>query len=486
MQKAKFKWISIVIGVSIVITLLTQGYWNYRNFQLNKQRFLSDMQLALDNGVEGYYAHLAKFELFDLTSFERDSLPGAFSYNFSIDDTNEDTLVFDYNNISFGDSLRQGSVFTSIVTSGTESITHRARRSTSIRKIIAHGTVTDTVPDRFSDLASKIVIALSNDSLDIANLKSQITAELQRKDLPDLIQLVYAESCCDDTSPVVNEANVLTANAAYLPPGVVLDMGFGNYTWKILQMGLVSLLLSALMAAMIIGGLLYLYRIIKNQRQLSELKNDLINNLTHEFKTPIATISTALEGIEKFNETNDLDKTLKYIGISQDQLKKLDQMVEKLLETATLEKDEISLQKESTDLSAALHKMMEKYAMIDDKQFDAQIQEGVVTRVDPVHFDNAISNLIDNAIKYGGEHIQVELNAGQHLELLVSDNGPGIESQHQDKVFEKFYRVPRGDQHDVKGYGIGLYYTQKIIEKHGGTITLQSKPGRTTFKITLP
>ena len=219
---------------------------------------------------------------------------------------------------------------------------------------------------------------------------------------------------------------------------------------------------------------------------MAELKNDLINNLTHEFKTPIATISTALEGIDKFNETNDLEKTRKYIGIGQDQLKKLDQMVEKLLETATLEKDEIILNKESVDVSALLRKMLDKYQMTNEKQFEAAIDAGVVTRVDPVHFDNAISNLIDNAVKYGGQKIKVTLRAGQHIALEVTDNGPGMDKRHQDKVFEKFYRIPKGDQHDVKGYGIGLYYTQKIIEKHGGQITLTSKPGKTTFKITLP
>lgn len=472
-----------------MITVLTQGYWNYRNFQLNEQRFLNDMQVALDNGVESYYANLAKFEMVDLASFNRDTLPGAFSYNFSFDDVNEDTLILDYSSFSTIDTIRKGHIFTSVTasSSGTQEFIHRGNGAVNFRKIITRDSVlADTLPTHFTDLASKIVIALTRDSIDEQSLFQHISDELARKSLPQQVKLLHLESCCPDLKRPLKTANILLANPAYLPPGVVLEMGFGNYTWKILQMGLVSMLLSLAMAAMIIWGLMYLYNVIKNQRQLAELKNDLINNLTHEFKTPIATISTALEGIDKFNDTNDLEKTRKYIGISQDQLKKLDQMVEKLLETATLEKDEIILNKENTDLTALLQKMLDKYEMIREKQFEADLDPKVMSHVDPVHIDNALSNLIDNATKYGGDQIKVSLKADQHLEIQVSDNGSGIEKRHQDKIFEKFYRIPKGDQHDVKGYGIGLYYTQKIIEKHGGQITLNSKPGQTTFKITLP
>lgn len=484
MQKAKFKWISIIIGISIVITVLTQGYWNYRNYQLNEQRFLNDMQVALDNGVESYYANLAKFEMTHLTKLKTDTIPGSFSYNFSFDDTDKDTVIFDYNSFAVTDTLKTGHIFTSVTaTSGVQEFVHLGKGNASIRKIITNDTVMD---GRFSDLASKIVIALSRDSIDEKSLLKHVTDELQRKSLPDRIKLVFDERCCPGQHSPLATPKVLQANAAYLPPGLQLNMGFGNYTWKILQMGLVSLLLSLAMAAMIIWGLLYLYRVIKNQRQLAELKNDLINNLTHEFKTPIATISTALEGIDKFNETNDQQKAKKYIGIGQDQLKKLDQMVEKLLETATLEKDQIQLKKESVDCSELLLHMLEKYDMDSSRKFEIAIDAGVSSELDPVHFENAISNLLDNAVKYGGPKIQVRLKAGKHIEIEVSDNGKGIEKRHHDKVFEKFYRVPKGDQHDIKGYGIGLYYTQKIVEKHGGQITMTSRPGQTTFKITLP
>ncbi len=483
MQKAKFKRISTVIVISILITLVTQGYWNYRNFELNKQRFLNDMQAALDNGVEGYYANLAKFQMVNVAAIAPDTLADAFTVKMSFDD--EDTFMIDYQSFSH-DSISGTHVFSSVMTADAGSVVHSGTGVSAVKKVITIDSAFDiNSGSGFTDLASKIVIALSNDTVNTREVASHIEEELTKRNLPSEFKLLLQPFVDRELRPI-DAPNVLVANEAYLPPGMSLRMGFGNHTWKILQMGFMSLLLSILMAAAIIWGLLYLYRVIQNQRQLSELKNDLINNLTHEFKTPIATISTALEGIDKFNETNDLEKTHKYIGIGQDQLRKLDLMVEKLLETATLEKDEIVLNKESIDLSEALSQIVEKFKMTTEKTIEASIQSGVVTRIDPVHIDNALTNLIDNAIKYGGDQIRVNLTAGEKLVVEVQDNGPGIPKRHLDKLFEKFYRVPQGDQHDVKGYGIGLYYTEKIIQKHGGDIRLTSKPGATTFTITLP
>jgi len=212
----------------------------------------------------------------------------------------------------------------------------------------------------------------------------------------------------------------------------------------------------------------------------------LISNLTHEFKTPIATVATALEGIEKFNDQNDPAKTKKYLDISTQQLNRLNHMVEKLLETATLEQDQLSLKLEQTDISALLVALCTKYSVLEDRNIKQDIQPAVLAQVDVFHFENAVSNLLDNAIKYGGENIKVQLykNEGQCV-ITVQDDGDGIKLGQQEKVFDKFYRIPTGNQHDVKGYGIGLYYSRKIIEKHGGQLRLKSKPHFTEFTMIL-
>lgn len=238
-----------------------------------------------------------------------------------------------------------------------------------------------------------------------------------------------------------------------------------------------------------IFSLFYLLKIINQQKELAEIKNDLISNITHEFKTPITTVSTAIEAINTFNAINDKEKTKKYLSISSVQLKKLHLMVEKLLETATLDSEKLLLQKEETNLIDFIQKITTKHQIITkDKtiNFSSNLND-LNINIDVFHFENAISNLIDNAIKYGGDTIEVNINTVlNNIEISVVDNGKGIEKHLQEKIFDKFYRVPKGNTHDVKGFGIGLYYTKKIIEKHHGIISLNSNSTQTVFKITLP
>ena len=221
---------------------------------------------------------------------------------------------------------------------------------------------------------------------------------------------------------------------------------------------------------------------------MAEIKNDLISNITHEFKTPIATVSTAIEGIKNFNSANDPSKTEKYLDISNQQLQKLHQMVEKLLETATLDNDKLLLNKETADLVQLITQLVGKYRIITPEKellFSTNVSE-LDFEIDLFHFENAIANLIDNAIKYGGDQIEVNINAVlDGIEISIADNGIPIDSAQREKIFEKFYRVPTGNRHDVKGFGIGLFYSKKIINKHHGELELVPNKNHTIFKVTL-
>ncbi len=230
-------------------------------------------------------------------------------------------------------------------------------------------------------------------------------------------------------------------------------------------------------------------KIIQQQKELAAIKNDLISNITHEFKTPIATVSTAIEAIENFNVIDDKQKTQQYLAMSAVQLKKLHQMVEKLLETATLDSEQLMLKKETLDVVAMTEKLVNKYQLLSKNKtliFSSNLQP-IYLNIDVFHFENVISNLIDNAIKYGGSTIEIHINSIlKSVEISIADDGDGIEKNQQEKVFDKFYRVPKGNTHDVKGFGIGLYYCKKIVEKHRGILVLSSNNNQTIFKITLP
>ena len=236
--------------------------------------------------------------------------------------------------------------------------------------------------------------------------------------------------------------------------------------------------------------MVYLLKTIYKQKQLAEVKNDLINNITHELKTPIATISTALEALKNFNALNDKEKSEKYISMANLQVNKLNMMVEKILETATLNQENSSLLKKPINISDLLENIIEKYKTINSEKtfkFISSVENSVL-HVDEFQFENAIGNIIDNAIKYKEKNISIELNAIKNtLEILINDNGNGIPKNEKEKVFEQFYRIPTGNTHNVKGFGIGLYYTKSIIEKHGGTISIvYDKNSNTTFKINFP
>ena len=278
------------------------------------------------------------------------------------------------------------------------------------------------------------------------------------------------------------------SKSSFLPPDSVLSIHFSNETKIILKRILSGILLSLLLVLTVIMCLFYLLNIIKRQKQLAEVKNDLISNITHEFKTPIATISTALEAIENFNVVDDPDKTKKYAAISSHQLGKLSQMVEKLLETATLDSERLVLKKEKTDIIQLTERLVEKYALLGEKELVFHTnKDQQFFNIDTFHFENAISNLIDNAIKYGGDNISINAKVLERsLLITVSDDGPEIPKTHKEKIFEKFYRIPTGNTHDVKGFGIGLYYSKHIIEKHGGSITLKREDNFNIFQITLP
>jgi two-component system phosphate regulon sensor histidine kinase PhoR len=175
--------------------------------------------------------------------------------------------------------------------------------------------------------------------------------------------------------------------------------------------------------------------------------------------------------------------------MSSQQLDKLNIMVEKLLETATLDSDNLELKKESIDIIDLLNSITNRYKIqFPEKEFNTSFKiESLFCSVDVFHTENAINNILDNAVKYGGHIISIDLiPKDKSLDILISDNGNTLTKSNKDRVFEKFYRVPKGNTHEVKGFGIGLYYTKTIIEKHKGSVNVELNKNLTTFKITLP
>ena len=245
------------------------------------------------------------------------------------------------------------------------------------------------------------------------------------------------------------------------------------------------LVASILILVVLVSVFLYLIHVIRTQKSLDEMKSDFTNNMTHELKTPISVAYAANDALLNFPDEDSPEQRRKYLEISQNQLEHLSGLVEQILSMSMERRQGLVLRKEDICLAYMVADLTNKQKMKSEKPviFDVEIVEGTTINADRMHLGNILNNLIDNAIKYSGETVTISIKADER-HISIKDNGIGISESDLKHIFEKFYRAHTGNIHDVKGYGLGLYYVKSIVEKHGWTITAESEPGKgTTFTI---
>jgi two-component system phosphate regulon sensor histidine kinase PhoR len=252
-------------------------------------------------------------------------------------------------------------------------------------------------------------------------------------------------------------------------------------------------LFSSAILIVVIVFFAYTLSVILKQKRLSEIKNDFINNMTHELKTPISTISASAELLRSGNLDAWPEKRNRYYQMISDESYRLKLQVEKVLQMAQFDRNEIDLSLNTHDLHGLIRKAVASVQILLDEQNGTIDLELHATRpemkVDELHVTNIFSNLLDNAIKYCERkpHITVATrDAKNGVIITVADNGIGIAPEQRKQIFEKFYRVPTGNVHNVKGFGLGLYYVRSLITAHQGTVTVDSGADGSTFTIFLP
>jgi two-component system, OmpR family, phosphate regulon sensor histidine kinase PhoR len=231
-----------------------------------------------------------------------------------------------------------------------------------------------------------------------------------------------------------------------------------------------------------------------NQKKLSEIKNDFINNMTHEFKTPLATISLAVDALRTDKVANDREKGQYFTGIIKEENKRMNKQVETILQAALMDRQEIQLSQRIVHVHAIIEQVLENFDLqLQSKGGRADVQLNAADdeiMADEVHFTNLINNLVDNAVKYSRDNLVLKIgtvNTSKGIQIRIEDNGIGMTKESVKKIFEKFYRVHTGNLHNVKGFGLGLSYVKTIVDAHHGKIKVDSALGKgTSFTIEMP
>lgn len=340
-----------------------------------------------------------------------------------------------------------------------------------------------------------------NDAIDAGALEYYLRREFEAVSLTsDFEYAIY--DCGSDQMVYGNYVNFLDAAAASPLAGNLPTYDQFLYYFGVRFPGRTSFLLEHMPGALIFSTILlitilfFLYSlyIILRQKRLSELQKDFINNMTHEFKTPISTIHISAEVLLKQPAIAGDARLSRYAGIIREQNQRLNDQVEKVLQLARIERGSFRIVPEELDLHEVLQQVLPG-VQVKVQELGGKLEQDLSalhSRVsaDPLHLQNVVANLLDNAVKYCRDqpHIRVSTrNAPKGIQLIIHDEGIGIPKEEQARIFGKFYRVSTGNVHDVKGFGLGLYYVRNICLAHGWDIRLQSEEGKfTLITITLP
>ncbi len=284
----------------------------------------------------------------------------------------------------------------------------------------------------------------------------------------------------------------LFPNDVFASPNFLI-IDFPNKTNYIYKSNWLVLIISVLLTILIISLFYVTVKMFLKQKKITEVKNDLLNNITHEFKTPISTIMLATD-IMSYQLFDEGQKSAKYLSVIKKENKRLSLIVEKILTAASLEKNEIEINTKEIELTKTIVEVIEQFALLLDKKNGAIItnfdSECNTITMDKNHLRLVIANLIDNALKYNINLPEIFISTKRNkegIEIIIKDNGIGITKREQKKIFDTFYRVPTGDIHNVKGNGVGLSSVKKIIELYNGTLSVESKLNEgSIFKIFLP
>lgn len=479
-MKKRLRWIMVLMVVSILGANLFQGYWLYQAYNFNHRQMSRQLNIALGtaishselSNVQRLIGNLDSIGNAVLIPIEKKNAPINEPSTLSSDSIKQVSIVLSPTNLA-----------TSAIPSfGADSVRHYA----------------DTLARRISKML--IMNKMFDSPLNIEELDSLYRKELKERNIDvafrlDTMRVSGTREPLQETSPPVRIGEPIITRTMTVNPlsrlGVRAE--FPNPAPAIIARMTGTLAGSLVLLVITTWAFIYMLRTILQQKKLSEIKSDFINNMTHELKTPIATVSAAVEALERFDALKDPQKAQDYLEISRQELQRLSALVEKVLNIASENHREFEIQPEPVHVVEMLENIVQRYRIHSGKQIKISLEHHLdhpVALLDSTHFANAIQNLVDNAIKYSYDAVDIQISCtreDQWLKISVGDNGIGIPKAFHQHIFEQFFRVPQGDLHNVKGFGLGLAYVKKIVDHHGGRISVKSEPRHgSEFVIVIP
>ena len=376
-------------------------------------------------------------------------------------------------------------------------------------------TVTDSIPSKHlpaipggvfkadsGNLALHSIRLIVRQSIDTATNGSVFKQYLPREIDTAMFHKIFAEKLTrqgfdfairwlgsTDSEPANTSGPVIFLSGKILEGSV--DATIGRYSWYLIQRIIPQIIFILLLVILTGSAFLFTFKSLKKQVMLNDLRNDFIGNITHELKTPVATVKVALEALRNFDMKKDPAVTSEYLSMASLEMDRLDQLIGKVLNISALEENKQFINPHPADLKILAERVIRSMAPRFEKEnasvtFDAS--EGVYfCLMDELFVEGVMVNLLDNSLKYAGENPKIRVRLAKEdnkVVLMISDNGPGIPEQFLHKVFDKFFRVPTGDKHNVKGHGLGLSYASEVMKQHRGSISVENlKEGGCVFRV---
>jgi two-component system phosphate regulon sensor histidine kinase PhoR len=520
MNKSNIRVITMMASLALIGLIAIQAYWVDNAITLSKDRFEQSVNEALNNVVYRLEKHMAAARITKKFNFRKqgirffspsDSMKQSNSFiEESLRDKQSFSLPKKKMNIEILEEYAADSNGVVIKKMRQKKFSSDTASANFDRRVEKEGPIAlhqfdsvnisnnwlshknNMVKDIFDELVSINIYNEQNSKIDTLLLDSIIRFELLQKgitanfifnvlpskDVPENIaSLPVTQQLLAESPYKIN----LSPENVFIKPQF-LSLYFPNKNSYLLgSMWLLLVVCITFMLALIFS-FYYTISTIFKQKKLSEIKNDFISNMTHEFKTPISTISLACEVLSDKSVDKSPDRVSNYVKMIGDENKRLSLLVENILQTAILDKGQFKLKIQPIDIHTLIEQTITNIKLqVENKEGEISTQleaENSVINGDRVHVTNIIFNLIDNALKYSKEnpHITIRTrNAQQGIFISVKDNGIGISKENQKRIFDTMYRVPTGNIHNVKGFGLGLSYVKAVVEKHGGSISVESE-----------